>query len=334
MEQTFSNNTLKEHNWEFKYLIIFDQKKRPVLATFLTNSLWKDDMLANLGASQAIEAERESDPYYLTSKVLSIGSLFTEGDHLFLDTKHPLKKEALTAMLQTLENMEETLKSKMIVLRDFSNDPTLHSYLQGQGFVRVKMPESSAIDLGETEDIETFISQLSSRNRRHLRKEILEMEPLLNIETLNCCSKDQLSQIQELYSNVHNNNLGLNTFSFPAKLFENISSHPNWEFIIISTIKDPKKMIGVMLCYKNIHRTYIPAYVGMDYSYLTEFHIYRQLLYQTIKRAIELDFQHIALGLTASFEKRKLGANVHEKFAYIQTADNYTLELMGVLESS
>ena len=89
-----------------------------------------------------------------------------------------------------------------------------------------------------------------------------------------------------------------------------------------------------MLCYKNIHRTYIPAYVGMDYSYLTEFHIYRQLLYQTIKRAIELDFQHIALGLTASFEKRKLGANVHEKFAYIQTADNYTLELMGVLESS
>ncbi|WP_026451461.1 aminotransferase class I/II-fold pyridoxal phosphate-dependent enzyme [Aequorivita capsosiphonis] len=334
LEQTFSNNSLKEHNWEFRYLIIYDQGKRPILATFLTNSLWKDDMLANVGASQTIEAQRKSDPYYLTSKVLSIGSIFTEGDHLFLDTKHPLKKEALTAMLQTLENIEETLKSKMIVLRDFSNDQTLHSYLQGQGFVRIKMPDSSDIDLNGIKDVETFVSQLSSRNRKHFRKEILKTEPLLKIVVLDHCTKDQLKQIEELYSNVHQNNLGLNTFSFPVKLFENISSHPNWEFIIISSLKDPKKLIGIMLCYKNIHRTYIPAYVGMNYTYLNEFHIYRQLLYQTIKRAIELDFQHIALGLTASFEKRKLGANVYEKFAYIQTADNYTLELMGVLESS
>lgn len=334
LEQTFSNNSLKEHNWEFRYLIIYDQEKRPILATFLTNSLWKDDMLANVGASQTIEAQRKSDPYYLTSKVLSIGSIFTEGDHLFLDTKHPLKKEALTAMLQTLENIEETLKSKMIVLRDFSNDQTLHSYLQGQGFVRIKMPDSSEIDLNGIKDVETFVSQLSSRNRKHFRKEILKTEPLLKIVVLDHCTKDQLKQIEELYSNVHQNNLGLNTFSFPNKLFEKMSSHPNWEFITISTLTKPNKMIGVMLCYKNSHKTYIPAFVGMDYQYLNELHIYRQLLYQTIKRAIDLGFQHIALGLTAAFEKRKLGANVHEKFAYIQTADNYTLELMGVLESS
>lgn len=334
LEQTFSNNPLKEHNWEFKYLIIFDQKKRPILATFLTNSLWKDDMLANLGASQAIEAAREFDPYYLTSKVLSIGSIFTEGDHLFLDSKHPLKKEALNAMLQTLENWEQTLKAKMIVLRDFSDDPALHSYFQGQGFVRIKMPESAEIDLKETEDIETYISKLSSRNRRHLRKEILETEPLIKIAVLNTCSKEQLKQIHKLYSNVHQNNLGLNTFSFPVKLIENMSSHSNWEFITISPLTHPDKMIGVMLCYKNIHETYVPAYVGMDYSYLNEFHIYRQLLFQTIKRAIDLNFLHIALGLTASFEKRKLGANVHEKYAYIQTDDNYTLELIGILESS
>lgn len=334
LENAFSNNKLKEHNWEFKYLIISDQENRPILTTFLTNSLWKDDMLANVGASQTIEAERHSDPYYLTSKVLSLGSLFTEGDHLYLDYKHPLKKDALNAMIQTLENWEHTLNSKMIVLRDFSELPELHSYFQGQGFVRIKMPNSCAIDLEDTSNIKTYISQLSSRNRKHYRKEILEVEPLLKITILTECDKNQLEQIQKLYSNVHQNNLGLNTFSFPDKLFENISKHPNWEFIIISPKTNLEKIIGVMLCYKNIHKTYIPAFVGMDYTYLNEFHVYRQLLYQTIKRVIDLKFKNIALGLTASFEKRKLGATVQEKYAYIQTSDNYTLELMGILESS
>lgn len=334
LEQTFCNNPSKENNWEFKYLIIFDKEKTPILATFLTNSLWKDDMLANLGASETIEAQRQSDPYYLTSKVLSIGSIFTEGDHLFLDDKHPLKKEALNAMMQTLELWEKTLKAKMIVLRDFLDDPALHSYFQGQGFVRVQMPDSCDIELKESENIKKFITQLSSRSRKHLRKEILAIEPLLKVTVLNKCSKKQLREIEELYTNVHQNNLGLNTFSFPAKLFKNMSSHPNWEFITISPLTEPDKIIGVMLCYKNIHKTYVPAFVGMDYHYLNEFHIYRQLLYQTIKRAIELKFRYIALGLTASFEKRKLGANVHDKYAYIQTADNYALELMGVLETN
>lgn len=334
LEESFNDNPKMEHNWEFRYLLIYDQQKCPILATFLSNSLWKDDMLANVGASQTIEVERQSDPYYLTSKVLSIGSLFTEGDHLFLDNKHPLKKEALNAMIQTLENLEHILKAKMLVLRDFSDDKELHSYFQGQGFVRINMPDSCEIELDEAENIETFTSKLSSRNRKHLRKEILTSEPLLKIEIMDRCSKVELKQVEALYSNVHQNNLGLNTFSFPTKLFEEMSSNPNWEFITISPLTHPDKMIGVMLCYKNRHKTYIPAFVGMDYQYLNEFHIYRQLLYQTIKRAIEMNFRNIALGLTASFEKRKLGAKVHNKFAYIQTSDNYTLELMGILESS
>ena len=334
LEQVFSNNILKEHNWQFKYLIIYDQEKHPILATFFSISIWKDDMLANVGASKSIEMERKSNPYYLTSKVLSLGSLFTEGDHLFLDNEHPLKKTALNTMLKSMETLENAFNAKMIVLRDFSDVKDLHSYFQGQGFVRVRMPDSCEIDLNGIDNIETFISQLSARNRRHLRKEILEIEPLLKISVLEHCSKEQLNQVEALYTQVHKNNLGLNTFSFPTKLFENMNNNLNWEFITICSNTQPNKIIGVMLCYKNIHKAYIPAFVGMDYQFLNEFHIYRQLLYQTIKRAIELRFKHISLGLTASFEKRKLGATVNNKYSYLQTADNYTLELMGILESS
>ncbi|PHS51025.1 MAG: aminotransferase class I/II [Lutibacter sp.] len=332
LEQAFRGNDLKEHNWKFMYLIIYDQDRYPILATFLTLGLWKDDMLANVSASKTIEDERKSNPYYLTSKVLSLGSLFTEGDHLYIDDKHPLKQQALNTLMRSLETLEQRFKAKMVVLRDFPENESLHPYFQGQGFVRVQMPNSCKIDLKDNETIEAFAAKLSSRNKRHLRKEILEFEPLLKIEVFKNCNKNQLNQVQELYGNVHQNNLGLNTFSFPEKLFENMSEHPSWEFITISLLDNPEKMIGVMLCYNNRNQTYVPSFVGLDYQYLMELHTYRQLLYQTIKRAIDLKILHIDLGMTASFEKRKLGATVEEKYAYIQTSDNYTLELMGILE--
>lgn len=334
LEDAFCGNSKKEHNWVFKYIIIYDGQQQPVLATFLTLAYWKDDMLASTSLSKTIEGQRKTDPYYLTSKVLSMGSLFTEGDHLFVDKGHPLKQDALRALIQSLEQLEQHYSSKMTVLRDFKTDKYFHTCFQGQGFVRVKMPDSCNIDLSGFTDMEGFVSNFSSRNRRHVRKEILANIPLLNVEILKTCSKDQLEQIQKLYGNVHQNNLGLNMFAFPKKLFDKMSTHPNWEFITIREKTHPNKIISVMLCYNNKNHTYVPAFIGMDYQYLEEFHIYRQLLYQTIKRAFELKMKRISLGMTASFEKRKLGAVVNEKYAYIQTSDNYKLELMGILESS
>ncbi len=333
LEDSFSGNLLKEHNWQFRYLIIKDQQQNLVLATFFTLALWKDDMLSKEGVSKTLEQKRQNNPYYLTSNVLSMGSLFTEGDHLFMDENHPQKQQALHTLIQTIETLEHYFKAKMVVLRDFSTNDSLHSFFQGQGFIRVQMPDSCKIQLIENEYIDTYISKLSSRSRQHYRKEILANQPLLKISTLQECGTKTLRRIQELYANVHQNNLGLNTFSFPEKLFENMTKHPNWEFITVSRYANPDYIIGIMLCYKNDNYTYVPAFVGMDYSYLKEFNTYRQLLYQTIKRAIDLNFRQIDLGMTAAFEKRKLGAVVSEKYAYVQAYDNYTLELMEVLES-
>ncbi|GAL82231.1 2-amino-3-ketobutyrate coenzyme A ligase [Algibacter lectus] len=149
------------------------------------------------------------------------------------------------------------------------------------------------------------------------------------MQTLN---DHQLNQVHLLYNNVRLNNLGLNTFPYPINLFRNMSEHSNWEFILIHHPEQPNKIIGVMFCYKNNNQTYVPSLVGIDYDYLKIFQTYRQLLYQTLKRAIQLKFKTIDLGMTASFEKKKLGAVVEEKYAYIQTSDNYTLELLGLLE--
>ncbi|MFD0991138.1 aminotransferase class I/II-fold pyridoxal phosphate-dependent enzyme [Mariniflexile jejuense] len=332
LEETFKENMLKEHNWRFWYLIIYDQNQSPILATFFTLGLWKDDMLTDVSASQAIEYQRKTNPYYLTSEVLSMGTLFTEGKHLYVNDAHPIKQEALNAMMESIESLEREHHAKMVVLRDFAAKNPLHHYFQGQGFVRVQMPDSCKINLDTNETIEAYCNKLSSRNRQHLRKEIQAFESVLQIEILQTISAEAQIQVKQLYNNVHQNNLGLNTFSFPDKLFEAMSNHPNWEFITIRIRETPNFIIGVMLCYKNGTHTYVPAFVGMDYDYLTKYYTYRQLLYQTIKRAVFLNFRQIDLGMTASFEKRKLGAVVEERFAYIQTSDNYTLELMGILE--
>ncbi|WP_458627220.1 aminotransferase class I/II-fold pyridoxal phosphate-dependent enzyme [Winogradskyella sp. PC D3.3] len=332
LEQTFRDNVLEENNWNFWYLMVCDAQKHPVLATFITSSLWKDDMLANATASKTLEEKRKSDPYYMTSNVLSLGCLFTEGNHLYINANHPRKQEALHLLMQTLETLEQRSNSKMIALRDFSMNDTLNRYFLGQGFVRIQMPNSCRINLRADESIEAYVARLSSRNRKHLRKDILAYEPSLEISILQTLNDPQLNQVHLLYNNVRLNNLGLNTFPYPINLFKNMSDHPNWEFILIYHPEQPNKIIGVMFCYKNNAQTYVPSLVGIDYDYLKIYQTYRQLLYQTLKRAIQLKFKTIDLGLTASFEKKKLGAEVEEKYAYIQASDNYTLELLGLLE--
>src|SRR5690606_29008069 len=141
--------------------------------------------------------------------------------------------EALNRLMLTLENLQLKSDSKMIVLRDFIENDALHSYFQGQGFVRIQMPNSCKINLGQNESIEQYTASLSSRSKKHLRRDILAYESSLDISLLKELDKEQTQQVKKLYDNVRQNNLGLNTFSYPAVLFENMSKNPNWVFIII-----------------------------------------------------------------------------------------------------
>ena len=89
-----------------------------------------------------------------------------------------------------------------------------------------------------------------------------------------------------------------------------------------------------MFCYKNSRSTFVPVFVGMDYTYAREFNVYRLLLYYTILRAKDLGYHRIDFGLTASFEKRKLGAIVIPKVCYVQAKDNFTMELIETMQNN
>ena len=113
-----------------------------------------------------------------------------------------------------------------------------------------------------------------------------------------------------------------------------MNESPQWEFIMTYLNKENQILAGVMFCYKNKTGIYTPAIIGMDYAYAYKYNIYRQLLFQTIQRANALNYKRIDFGLTAGFEKRKLGAKIIEKCAYIQAKDNFPMESMEWLRTN
>ncbi|XCF04813.1 aminotransferase class I/II-fold pyridoxal phosphate-dependent enzyme [Tamlana crocina] len=338
LEKTFSENQKAEENWDFYYFIIRDQLGKPVLATYFTYALWKEDMLAPASVSKEIERTRLDNPYYMVSYVLGMGSLFTEGAHLYLDNNHPLWQNAMHRLFDELEKLDDALNPSMIIFRDFDSVEILNEFFHNHGFFKVTMPEACMVHDLKWNGVENYLDTLSSRSRRHFKKDIAPFEAHFKIEVLDKVLPGQIDMFYGLFENVRKHNLGLNTFGFPRDMLQYMSDIPQWEFIVLSLkprFADIEKEIpvGVMFCYKNVGKTYVPAFVGMDYKYAHDHQVYRQLLFQTVKRAGEMGLRTIDFGMTAGFEKRKIGASVLEKSAYIQAKDNFSMELMEMMET-
>ena len=338
LENVFTKNECPENNWDFHYIIIKDEEGIPILATFFTYALWKDDMLAPVSVSIKLEDIRKSDPYYLSSHVLGMGSPFTEGEHLYLDKLHPHWKLAMKQMLDKMEELELQFNSNWLVLRDFENDDELSHLFHQQGFIKMVMPDSCQILDLYWNTMDEYPESLSTRSRKHFKKDIQPYEDRFKVVCNKKPDQNQIDQFYELYNNVNKNNLALNMFALPKKLFTMMAGHPHWEFLTLYlkeefNIEKSHIPVGVMFCYKNMGTTYTPAFIGMDYNYTDDHQVYRQLLYQTIKQATKLGFKKIDFGMTASFEKKKVGATITPKMAYIQAKDNFSLELMGVMQN-
>jgi 7-keto-8-aminopelargonate synthetase-like enzyme/predicted N-acyltransferase len=344
LENAFTNTDCAKNNWDFHYYVIKDKNGIPVLATFFTYGLWKDDMLASESISLQLEEKRKQNPLYLTSKVLGMGSLFTEGNHCYINKTHPLAEEAIMLLLEQVETLYHQLNADMLVLRDFEEDEQLNHIFNNHGFLKINMPETCIIQNNEWNNIEEFSASLSSRSRKHFMKEVLPFEKAFDIVIKEKLTKEESEQAYKLYQNVKNNNHAINTFTYPIEVFQKMENHNQWEFILLylnnnnnNNNRDQHTSlnlpIGILFCYKNTNHTYVPSLIGMDYSYAKEFQLYRQLLFQAIKRARELKLNRIDFGVSATFEKRKLGATVIPKVAYIQARDNFSMELMGTLQN-
>lgn len=339
LESAFTQNKLPEDNWIFDYLLIKDHQNNIVAGTFLTTALWKDDMLSQGIVSMRVEEQRINDPYYLTSTVICCGSLITEGEHLFINFQSELWKDALQLLIEKIYSLMDVRKAQHIVLRDFTGiNEQLDNLMVDNGFFKISMPESHEVSNLSWNNKADYYNSLSHKSKIHLRTNVLRNESKFKIEIIpRTDSESEIDYWYQLYLNVKNKSLELNTFALPRKLFSLINENENWEAIKL-TLKDTgdEKPSCVIFCYKT-PEAYIPLIIGIDYTFNKEFGIYRQALYQLVLRARHLEKQKIFLGFSATIEKKKVGAKPVKTFAYMHTSDSYNMEALSaisVLEKS
>ena len=146
-----------------------------------------------------------------------------------------------------------------------------------------------------------------------------------------------MDYIYELYENVVNRSFEINTFKFPRKLIEHMIKSKRWDVVALKLKPnyDPRPEslpVAVEFSYKR-DNVYYPILIGLDYDFLENEKVYKQLLYRIVERAIHLGCDKICFGLTASVEKRKLGAVAKPQVAYVQLKDTFNVSRLGLVTS-
>jgi 7-keto-8-aminopelargonate synthetase-like enzyme len=336
LERAFSGGERPEDAWDFRYYVVRDASGRPVLATFFTAALWKDDMLSAAAVSELVEQRRAEDPYYLTSRTFAMGSLLTEGDHLYLD-RNADWRGALDLMLAAAAEDAEAEGAATVVLRDLhAADRELAEALRERGFVGVSMLDSLVLEPVDPDD-EAWLARLPGKARWHQRRHVLPWDETFDVEFLRKGGRvptgAELDHLYELYLNVARGGLELNTFELPRTVLRDMLEHDSWELMLLRVREGGPEdgrpvLFGAMFAGE---RHYAPMVVGIDYDYVSSHHSYRQGLRQAMLRARALGSRRMLLGMGARLEKRRFGAEAHERVAFVQTSDHYSAEVLAAL---
>ncbi len=344
IEETYSDNPEPENNWNLHYLIIRDKATlKPILATYFTEMLCKDDMVASASASKRIEELRETDKYYLSSKVIMMGSLLSLGEHLFIDKTYVHWKEAMIKMIDIMNDTKTAVGATMVQLREFDRDETeINDFLIKEGFIKAEMPEMHTLENIKWDTVDEYISSFSSGSRWHFKKKILKKSEFFDVKILQDYDSKKSGDFEkwyDLYSNVKNKSFNINTYAIPEKFMQKVAEHPNWEVIELrvkpefSLQKGENRLVSVNFCYKSARNNYTLFAVGIDYDYVIEHGCYRQGMFQSILRGNQLGVDKVYLGMDASVEKRRFGVKVLPKNAYIQADDNFNFEMIGSIHN-
>jgi 7-keto-8-aminopelargonate synthetase-like enzyme len=339
LERAFSGASGRpEDRWRFHYYVVRDAAGAPVLASWFTDALWKDDMLSPTAVSALVEERRREEPYYLTSRTFSMGSLLTEGDHLYLDRSKDWRG-ALRLLVDAVGEHSSAVGAVSIMIRDLAGgDPQLDEALESHGFARIALPDSHVIEPVAADDA-TWLAGLSQRSRSHQRREVLARERLFELELLARGGREpteaELSHLHKLYRNVRVRNLELNSFELPPTIWRDMLDHDSWELMLIRLRPEhggSGKPVAFGAHFVGSHH-YSPMIVGLDYDYVQSHGVYRQAIRQAFLRARALGSERILFGMGAPLEKRRFGARPVTHCAYVQSSDHYSLEVLATLEA-
>ncbi len=338
LEDVFRDNERPEDRWGFYYYVIRDQSGVPVLATFFTDALWKDDMMAPASVSDQIETKRLEDPYYQTTRVLAMGTLLSEGDHLYLDRSRDWQA-ALTRLLCELECVRAECDAGMLVLRDLPpDDPELDDYASRAGFSRMEIAEAMNTEITWASR-EEWLAGLSYRARTFQRRQVMPFDSLYQVELLGqghrLPSDEEIEHLWRLYLSVHSRALVLNTFPLPTHFLPAVLENPAWELLALTLKPQFGGLQGssphaFVAAFKGPEQ-YVPRVIGLDYELVRSHGLYRQCSNQILRRAETLGCKRVLCGIGAAYEKSRFGAERDPRALYIRAGSS---SLSGMLRSA
>jgi 7-keto-8-aminopelargonate synthetase-like enzyme len=339
-EEVFGPHQPPENRWDFHYFIVRDESGRIVLATFFTEALWKDDLLAAADVSGEVERRRSADPYFLTSRTLSMGALLTEGDHLYLDRGADWRG-ALRLLVAALEEVREDSEAASVVIRDLpAEDEEIGKILQSADFLRVGAPDTWVVEV-DWASPEEFMRKLASHERRFHRRHVQPHDDSWELEILEPDSTGLESvdwkHLHGLYRNVQQRQLALNTFPLPEELLPRMLETEGWELLLLRLREDqggepsgPPQ--GFVACRAGSSR-YDWLLIGMNYEHLESRGRYRQLVAQVVRRAEKLGLPRVGLGMGSERVKKRFRGRPEQRVMYVQSADQFQHDVLSMLES-
>lgn len=327
-----------EDCWDFHYWIVRESSGRPIAATFFTTALWKDDMLSPVHVSREVERRRteSADPHLLTSTMIGMGSLLTQGDHLWLDRSADWRG-ALRHLLQAAREVEDATGAAGVVLRDLPDgDDELHTFLLGEGFLRIPMWNTWVRDVDFIDD-EGFLAGLDRKKRQHQRRVVLPWEGRYQVEVLEggteeaaAVSSAARDHLYEMYRGVHARRLDLNVFALPRRIIDVALDFPGWETLVLRLPgeSDTAVAFGTLLVTEEEVST---VFLGLDPRYVASHHSYQQLLFQALRRARQRGATRVQFGMTADLQKSRFGARPERRWAYVQATETFNADVLAHL---
>ncbi len=264
-----------------------------------------------------------------------MGSLLTEGDHLYLD-RNADWKGALDLLMAQVSEDAQLAGAGTIVFRDLhAADLELAEAIRERGYVKTSLPASLVYEPVDGGD-EEWMSRLTSKQRTHQRRWVLPFDDAYEAKFVrggpDCALTDsELDHYYALYRAVHARGRDLNVFALPKSFLREMMRHSDWELMTL-TLKETGEVVGFGVLFVGA-RHYAPMVIGLDYRYTSTHSLYRQMMRNALKQARVHGSKRVLLGMGATLEKRRFGAHVQERVAFAQTNDHFSAEVLAALAS-
>jgi 7-keto-8-aminopelargonate synthetase-like enzyme len=311
-----------ENRWNFHYFVVREPNGQALLKTVFTEALWKEELISE---SQAAKERRLDDGHTSGLRVLAMGTLLTEGRHLWIDeTKH--WRVALELLVDKARALADELGVSALVFRDFSIDSPVGSHLESLGFARLALPSSMALEISSSSE-ESFVAGLGTRARRFVKREVLPHANEYEIEFHRAdqreLGEEEIRDLFDLYQAVLNSERAITVFPLPISFFQRAAASSLFELMRLFPRNrgGSRKPAGFVLSFLG-GKAYVPLVVGLDYEFVQTKGLYRQCLWRVINRAIALNMERVELGMGAETEKARLGAKARTQVAYLGSSED------------